>query len=330
LADSTVVVGDNGNLQGLSTLNATVVASNVGDIGTNNAATATLGLSSAGIEQAQDAITIGGTGNVIGQSLLNGSATAQTTNGDASAQGGSVSSMGVDLKHGESDITIGRAGNISGLAVIGTLGNNNSLIDQLDLTATTTKGRADATGTFTVMGIQGVSTGGTTLTAGPNDGDISGNAFGGASLIASSVGSAAADSATATVGTSNIVGIKDVNMVGGQVGTNNISGFGNADFDVVATSVKGDASGSSTVNVNGILDTDGNGTINTSGNVNAIARLVNTVTATSVSGSASAAATSNAVGLKGYDVNIIGSGTLFAGGHAHSTSTASSVSGSAH
>jgi hypothetical protein len=330
LADSAVVIGDNGNLQGLSTLNATAVASNVGDVGNNNAANATLGLSSAGIEQAQDAITISGTGNVIGQSLLNASATAQTTNGNAAARGGAVSSMGIDLNHADSDITIGRAGNISGLGVIGTLGNNNTLSDQLDITATTTIGTANANGTFTVMGIQGLSSGGTTLIAGANDGDITGNAFGGASLVASSVGNSSTGNATATVGTSNIVGIQDVDMVGGQVGTNTISGLGVGDFDVVATSVKGNANGNSDVNVYGIFDTAGNyGTINTSGNVSAIARLTNTVTATSVSGSATAVATSNAVGLSGYDVTIIGSGTLYAGGLAHSTSTASSVAGNA-
>jgi hypothetical protein len=234
--------------------------------------------------------------------------------------------MGVDLEDKASDITIGRAGNISGLAVMGTLGLNNSLIDQLDLTATTTTGKADASGTFTVMGIRGASAGGSKLTAGPNDGDISGNAFGGASLVTSSV----SNDATALVNPSKIVGIQDTELLGGQVGTNTISGMGVGDFDVVATSVKGNANGESTVNVNGILDTvDGNGTINTSGNVSAMARLTNTVTATSVSGSANALATSNAVGLSGYDVTISGSGTLFAGGLAQSTSTASSISGNA-
>jgi hypothetical protein len=51
------------------------------------------------------------------------------------------------------------------------------------------------------------------------------------------------------------------------------------------------------------------------------------VTATSVSGNAVATATSDAVGLSGYNVSIIGSGTLNASATSNSQSLASSVAG---
>ena len=141
--------------------------------------------------------------------------------------------------------------------------------------------------------------------------------------------SAVGNTSTATIGTSDINGIQDVNLVGGQVGTNTISGLGVGQFNAAATSVNGAATGSSDVNVGGIISNSGTGTINTAGSVNAIARLSNTVTASTVAGSASAVASSDAVGLKGYSVNIIGSGSLFAGGSVNSSSTATSVAGAA-
>jgi hypothetical protein len=93
--------------------------------------------------------------------------------------------------------------------------------------------------------------------------------------------------------------------------------------------VKGDSTASSDVNAFGILGNGVDDTINISGGISAIAQLSNTVTATSVSGNAVATATSDAVGLSGYNVTIIGSGTLNASAISNSQSLASSVGGRA-
>jgi hypothetical protein len=82
------------------------------------------------------------------------------------------------------------------------------------------------------------------------------------------------------------------------------------------------------VNAYGILG-NGSDTISVNGGITAIAQLSNTVTATSVSGNAVATATSDAVGLSGYNVSIIGSGTLNASATSNSQSLASSVAGRA-
>jgi hypothetical protein len=266
---------------------------------------------------------------VLGQALTNGAATAQTVNGDAIGAA-SVISTGLNLSFDDSNITIGRSGNITGLAVTGAL-TGSALTDQMDVVATSTSGISQAVGTFDTTGILGNGTD-TLLTAGPNDGDITGSAFGGARVIASSTegnaGTLIDDAGFAGAGT-NIVGIQDVDMFGGQVGTNNIVGTGFGKFDSIATSVGGDATGSSSVNVNGILSTGADNSIVTSGNVNAQATLSNTVTASTVAGDATATATSNAVGLSGFNVTIIGSGNLVAGASSNTLTTASSNAGNA-
>jgi hypothetical protein len=198
----------------------------------------------------------------------------------------------------------------------------------VDVVATTTSGVASATGTFDTAGIFGAagnSTTGTLITAGPNDGSITGSAYGGAKVIASSTDA----NATTLINPTDIFGIQNVDMIGGQVGTNNIVGTGFGKFDSAATSVAGNATGTSSVNVNGILGVAGDNFITTSGNVNAQATLSNTVTASSVAGAATATATSNAVGLSGYNVTIIGSGNLVAGASSNTLTTASSAAGNA-
>ena len=295
---------------------------------------ASLTLSGTGLDNGNeaDATVIAGSGNVLGQALTNGGATAQTVNGDANGTA-SVTSTGLNLSFDDSNITIGRSGNITGLAVTGAL-TGSALTDQVDLVATSTSGVSQAGGTFDTTGILGSGTG-TVLTAGPNDGSITGSAFGGARVIASSTEGNATTSiggstAFAPAGTTDIVGIQNVDMFGGQVGTNNIVGTGFGKFDSIATSVGGDATGSSSVNVKGIL---GNGAVNneivTSGNVNAQATLSNTVTASTVAGAATATAVSNAVGLQGFNVTIIGSGNLVAGASSNTLTTASSNAGNA-
>jgi hypothetical protein len=199
--------------------------------------------------------------------------------------------------------------------------------------ATTTSGLAQAGGTFDTTGILG-SGSDTVLTAGPNDGSITGSAYGGARVIASSTGGNAStaisnDTSFGGVDSTDIVGIQNVDMFGGMVGTNNIVGTGYGKFDSAATSVAGTATGLSNVNVNGILSSGADNSIVTSGNVNAQATLVNTVVASSVSGAASATATGNVVGLSGFNVSIIGSGNIVAGASSTTLSTASSNKGSA-
>jgi len=274
---------------------------------------------------------IGENGNITGQGFASGSATAQTTEG-ASTSTGDLDVIGINLTDNTADITIGKAGNISGLAVIGTLSKTGTLADSVEITATTVDGTATASSTFTGSGILGVD-GGTLLTAGPNDGDVSGQVIAGGSVLASSNGDPATgknvDNASATIGLSTISGIQDVDILGGMVGTNLVRGTALGNFEATATSVYGDAAGSSTTKAFGITDTTNDGTITTSGNISAIAQLTNTVTATTIHGNATATAVADAVGLSGYTINIIGSGGLNASAISSSKGLASSVGGTA-
>jgi hypothetical protein len=200
----------------------------------------------------------------------------------------------------------------------------------VQITAATTDGIAIASGDFDATGILGVST--NSITAGPNDGDVRGQVLAGGNVLASSTGNGTTgvDDATATISQSDLFGIRNIDIVGGQVGTNSVIGTSLGDFDATATSVKGDSTASSDVNAYGIFSNAGTAdTINVSGGISAIAQLSNTVTATSVAGNAIASATSDAVGLSGYNVTIIGSGTLNASATSNSQSIASSVGGRA-
>jgi len=237
------------------------------------------------------------------------------------------------------DITIGEAGNISGLGVIGTLANG-AFDRQVKVTATSTDESANAEGDYDAFGIRGeAGTGDTDLTAGPNDGDVTGQALGGAEVSASTVGlsSSTAPNATATIGGTtaskedvDLAGIQDVDILGGMVGTNTVKGTSFGDFDANATSVAGDATGYSDVNAYGIFDSAGAaGDITLSGNIEAIAQLTNTVTARTIEGNATATATGDAIGLGGYSINIIGSGAITASADSDSSSLARSVAGRA-
>jgi hypothetical protein len=119
-----------------------------------------------------------------------------------------------------SDITIGSAGNVSGLGVIGTLNASGTLGNQVQITAATTDGIAIASGDFDASGILGNST--STITAGPNDGDVRGQVLAGGNVLASSTGNGTTgvDDATATISQSDLFGIRNIDIVGGQVGTN--------------------------------------------------------------------------------------------------------------
>jgi len=331
--ESRFTIGGDGNLTALANLNGSATASNVGDTtAKNDNSLANLTLKGTGLSQADDPTVIGGSGSVIGQALVNGGSTAQSVNGIANGSAG-ITTKGLDLNNAGADITIGKSGSITGFAVTGGV-TGSTLTDQVDVTASTTAGAANAGGSFDTTGIFGAGTG-TVLTAGPNGGNIFGTAIGGAKVIASTstgnaltdIGNGQSTFSTSDATTTDIVGITNVNMFGGQVGTNNIVGSGFGKFDSAATAVTGNATGVSNVNVNGILGT-GNA-ITTSGNVSAQANLSNTVVASTVTGAATATAVSNAVGLQGYNVTIIGSGNLIAGANSSTITTASSNNGNA-
>jgi hypothetical protein len=330
LLTSAVSIGNDGNLTASSTLVGNAAATNVGNTAApNDAAAAYLTLDSAGITQTGgEDITIGDTGNVTANAFASGSGIAQSTNGNATADG-NIDVTGLNLNNAGSLLTIGAAGNVSGLGVIGTLNSSGTLGNQVQITAATTDGIAIASGDFDATGILGNS-GGATITAGPNDGDVRGQVLAGGNVLASSTGNGTTgvDDATATISQSDLFGIRNIDIVGGQVGTNSVIGTSLGDFDATATSVKGDSTAFSNVDAFGILG-NGSDTINLSGGINAIAQLSNTVTATSVAGNAIASATSDAVGLSGYNVTIIGSGTLNATAQSSSNSLASSVGGRA-
>jgi hypothetical protein len=106
-----------------------------------------------------------------------------------------------------------------------------------------------------------------------------------------------------------------------------VRGTAFGDFDATATSVAGDATGTSNVAGYGIFGGATGNTLDVSGNVSAIATMSNTVTATTVAGNAIASANTDAVGLSNYTVNIIAGGSLTASASSNASSIASSVGG---
>ena len=333
LLASAVSVGDDGNLTAAATLNGTATATNIGDVAdTDDDAFAQIQLNADGLQQTSaETITIGASGNVIGQALVDGGASATTVSGSAEAKA-DLDAFGLNLDNNGADITIGEAGNISGLAVVGELAGG-VLSDQIDILATANLEDATAITNLQAAGISGVD-GGTLLTAGPSDGDVTGQALAGANLVARTIGdpastTATTDNAIATLQSSTISGIENVDILGGMVGSNLVRGTSFGDFDVLAESVKGAATGSSTATSYGVFDADGDGNITLSGNMQAIAQLSNTVTARTIEGNATATATGDAIGLGGYSVTIIGSGSMTASASNTSRSLAESVGGRA-
>lgn len=331
LLNSRVVIGNDGNLTGTANLAATASASNVGDVAsTTNDANSNIQLNAQGIKQtdtAGDQITIGADGNVAGRAYVDGSAISTSVNGSASAQGDLIS-LGLNLDD-LSDITIGQSGNISGLSVLGEMSVTGSFTDQVDVLASTTSEDATAYGIFDSAGILGLDpTGtagdGTILTAGPTDGDVTGQGLAGVNAVASTIGNAAGDNAIADL-VGSVSGIQDVDILGGMQGINTVKGTSFGDFDASASSIKGDATAASNTDAYGIFDSNGDGAITLSGNIVAQAVLSNTVMASSVNGNASATATGDAIGMGGYDVTILGSGSFTASANSSVDSDASSV-----
>ena len=327
LVDSTVTIGNDGNLTGTANLVGTASASNVGNIGSDNNANSAIQLNSQGIDQTTDTITIGADGNVAGRAFVDGSAISTSVNGSANAQG-DLTSLGLNLDD-TSDITIGQSGNISGLSVLGEMSALGSFTDQVDLLASTTSNDATAVGDFDSAGILGLdltATAGdqTVLTAGPTDGDVTGQGLAGVNAVASTIGNAAGDNAIADL-VGSVSGIQDVDILGGMQGINTVKGTSFGDFDASASSIAGDATAASNTDAYGIFDANGDGAITLSGNIVAQAVLSNTVMASSVNGNASATATGDAIGMGGYDITILGSGSFTASANSSSDSDASSV-----
>ena len=238
-----------------------------------------------------------------------------------------------------SDITIGSQGNITGLAIVGTLTSGGTLKDQVLVTSTTTDGTSTAIGDTNAYGIQGQGAtsvagtpgaGQTLLTAGPERGDVIGQSITGVAVLANTIGDYNTSSDIASSSNTAIIGgLRDVDILGGQMGVNLIKGTAVGDYDSTAISIAGPATAIGNVSGYGIYDGDGTGNIVTSGNIQAISNLLNTVVASSVAGSATATATTTAVGLGNYNVTILGSGTLTANATGLSESTSSSVAGRA-
>jgi len=352
VVDSDVSIGASGSLTANSTLRGDVVASNIGNIGSQNDAFARLQLDADGIEQkTNEVISIGVNGSVKGQAFASGSAVAETVNGSAEVQG-DVDAFGLDLQNAAADVTVGRQGDISGLAVLGALSNGN-FSEQIELTATTRSEDALILGSFDGAGIRGTDTGfssatlagsdQTLLTVGPLGGQLTGQVLGGVKAVASTIGDPAStgpssgDNAVIEID-STLSGLLDVDILGSQFATYDLNGVlkealvkGTAygDFDSNASSVKGDALAHSDVNAYGIFDSNEDGFISTSGGISAIAQIFNTVIASTVNGDATATAITDAIGIHGYHVNLNSSGVFRASAESESNSTSSTVNGRA-
>ena len=352
VVDSDVSIGASGSLTANSTLKGDVVASNIGNIGSQNDAFARLQLDADGIEQkTNEVISIGVNGSVKGQAFASGSAVAETVNGSAEVQG-DVDAFGLDLQNAAADVTVGRQGDISGLAVLGALSNGN-FSEQIELTATTRSEDALILGSFDGAGIRGTDTGfssatlagsdQTLLTVGPLGGQLTGQVLGGVKAVASTIGDPAStgpssgDNAVIEID-STLSGLLDVDILGSQFATYDLNGVlkealvkGTAygDFDSNASSVKGDALAHSDVNAYGIFDSNEDGFISTSGGISAIAQIFNTVIASTVNGDATATAITDAIGIHGYHVNLNSSGVFRASAESESNSTSSTVNGRA-
>lgn len=299
LEDTTIGIGANGSV----VANARLVGAASSETVTGDA-TASVDLTTEAIDQFTTAITIGQVGDVVARAVSDGDASAVAITGAVNADS-SLSVRGAHLS-GESTIAIGEEG-----SVIGSADSLTAL-----LTADTVTGDATATGSFLVAGLDGVD--GALIKAGPKGGDISGSATGAGDLLANTVsGDAFADTSA------DLVGIRSIDLLGGQVGANQITARAEGNYLTTSTAVTGDAAANSQVDVGGLIG-DGN-LASLSGSIDAIASLVNSAFATTVTGSATAVASGDVVGISGYDIQILGSGSIKATVSSDITTIASSV-----
>ena len=333
--ETPIAIGNDGSISAQTTLVGNAASTTVGSATTAADSTANLDLTAVGIAQLTEAISIGDTGNVSGNAFASGDAVAQTTSGSATANG-EVSSAGISLGDTSglltANINTGGSGSVSGLGVIGAMGSSGGVSSPILVSASAVSDDATATGVFNGSGITGVDGLENQITAGAKGGDITGQAFAGGTVVASTIGTGIGDDASATIQPSTIFGISDVDLIGGQVGSNLIKGTANGAFNAIATSVAGDALGMSDNKAYGIFggSIGSADTINLNGNVTAIAQLANTVFASTVAGNADSASDSASIGLSNYDVMIISSGNINGSAMSITKSTASSVAGNAN
>jgi hypothetical protein len=277
---------------------------------------------------------------------MHGGAGASTVTGLANTAA-QLSSDGIDLgigvgaaitpstPNGGTAIKVGTLGNVSGSSVIGTL---NPLTNRLEtpISAETTTGDATSSADFQAAGIakRGLATpadaepttnGRALIQAGPLGGSISGVSQAGGQTSALAVNGPSNASTTARL--DGIDGSGGLDLQAGLIGNNLVQGKATGAFETKSITVSGDAFANGDATAFGILG-DGLGKILLSGNLEAMAALTNTVMAMTTTGNASATANTQVVGLQGYDVQILGSGTLTASALSNTSSFASTVNGS--
>jgi len=303
LQDTTITIGENGSVTAAADLSGAATSESVtGD------ANSVVNLTAGGIDQNTRLISIGLDGNVSGQAKADGDATATAVTGVVGASS-TIDARGIDLGP-DSSILIGQTGDVRGVADAGTS----------TVTAANTNGPATATGSYGVEGILGVPGG--TITAGPKGGDITGTAAGNNDLLASTTTGAAVATTDAT-----LRGIAYTDLTAGLLGANKLTASAEGDYSTTSTTVTGPSEATSNVLVGGLIG-NASGPLNTatlSGDVSAIAKLNNTVLATAVTGAATATATGDAVGISGYNIHILGSGTISAQVVSDTSTSASTV-----
>jgi hypothetical protein len=303
LEDTRITIGENGSVTAAADLSGGATSDSV----TGNA-NAMVDLTAGGVDQNTRLISIGLDGNVSGLAKADGDATATAVTGDVEASS-TIIARGIDLGP-DSSILIGQMGDVSAVADGGTS----------TVTAANTNGPAMADGIYELHGILGLSGG--VITAGPKGGDISGSAKGGNDLLASTT-TGLADATTNAA----LRGIAYTDLTAGLLGANKLTASADGNYTTTSTTVTGPSNATGNVSVGGLI---GNpmGTPNTailSGDVSAIAKLSNTVLATAVTGAATAEAIGNAVGISGYNINILGSGTISAQVISNTSTSASTV-----
>lgn len=316
-----ISIGNNGNVFGRSDVSA-YPSSVIGGPSGSTAATTT--------GEAEAKAIISSKGIVIGSKDY--SLQRDGGNGD----GGHDDDGHGDGDHGNKpDIAVGNIGNVTGIGIIGNLDIEGVLNGPLNVTATNTTGESEAYGKFDAAGIEGSagrhggdderggSHNATLIQAGPNGGNIVGQAASYGNVLATTVtGEAEAKTKSLVTGISNADLQAGLVIPAGGV-PNVITGTGIGQYTTTSASTTGDSEAKSHADIFGLLGDHNSLTVN--GDLNAIASLSNTVTATSVSGNATAEACGSVVGISGYDVHILGSGSITASAINNTTATASTV-----
>lgn len=341
----TAKIGRNGNINAASVINGSATADQVtapsldpsdhddyheGAIGDEATSRANLVLLSSGLtpgvsDEHGRSISIGNSGNVVGQSLSSGNSTANGINGGVEALS-LAQGRGIDLS---GDIFIGNTGSVVGRSFVGKWNEQPggygvpATADQLQTLANTTTGNAAAASAIDSVGLDGGEH--LSVVAGPRGGGIEGRGLAAANTSANTITGEASAANTA-----EIIGIHNLDLYGGQAGaaSNLVLGQAKGAFNTSAMATTGDAVGVSNVNGGGIIGD--NNVLRVNGNVSAIADYSNTVMATTVTGLAIARALTNAVGISGYQINLLESGNISANVSTSSIANAQNVSGGAY